>query len=413
VRSGRVTCDHPLTAEVGLRALKTALDPRVILNFGKVFDTTPADPRLRNTAPQRGEQTMAEPQFKEVTALAVDAGTSSGASARFPPVEGNTLCVQTGSRTIPIPELWRELAPDRGVHVLHEGALLANMRAFQELFSSAFRQKTTVAWAVKSFAVPAAANALATLGGGADTGSLQELRIALDAGIDPRGIVCTAGAKEDAELEAIVACGATSIVDTLDDAEALETFASRAASGPHRPPHQPGDRRADPRHGGDRRDRPEVRRADRQALAFVDRLARQAPEPRHMHLAPTLPDRSGEPGQCDQPRGELVRSLRRVAGISRVDLGGGFRFPYLSPRQAEQMGLTGERFHLVTQPDVLARSISTLAQRVSTLDGDLEVVTEPGTAIVAGANFTLGKVLGVREVGSITSRIDGGQVPAG
>jgi diaminopimelate decarboxylase len=364
---------------------------------------------------------MSQTAVREVYGLDVDA---SGMVFPGPPsgtplvVRDNVLRVDGGGHRVTVPELWSALAPERGAHLVHVDTLRANLARFTRLFSAAFAQKTLVAWAVKSFPVRGVVQALAQEGCGADVGSLQELRMALDAGIPGRDIVCTGVAKTRDELRAIVACGATCVLDNLDEAEALESLAASAGTIA-RVAVRINPEIAVPTHDmiatgaiGSKFGVP-IAAAER----FVDAISAHrhlGVEMVHMHIGAHFYHIDPESfARAIQREAELVWALRKRHPIRRIDIGGGFRFPFLSPAQARQMGMSDERYHLVTQPDVLERSMDTLAQRVGELPPDVEIVSEPGTAIVSGATFTLGQVLAVRELARVTSPLDGREVPLG
>ncbi len=337
-------------------------------------------------------------------------------------VRQNRLWARTRGGDRAITDIWADAAPERGLHVVSEQALLGNLRRFRQLFARAFVNKTTVCWAVKALPVRGVIAAAAPSGCGADVGSHQELAMALAAGIDPQDIVCTGVAKLDSELAAIVDCGATSVLDNLDEARALNGISERAHKvtpiavrvnpGVDVPTH---DMIATGAIGS------KFGIPISQAEAFIDRLSQFRHlelTTIHMHLGAHFydVDPAGFAAAIER-EAELVHRLRRSRPLTRIDIGGGFRFPFLSPEQAAQMGLSkglnNAQHPLVTQPDLLARSMDILQQRVRNIEPEVEILAEPGTAIVAGATFSLGQVIGVRDLTRITSSLDGRSVDAG
>ncbi|WP_045119542.1 diaminopimelate decarboxylase family protein [Haliangium ochraceum] len=359
--------------------------------------------------------------MKEIDGLATDeqGAVFPGSPAGTPLlVRDNVLRVEGGGHRISVPELWNELSPERGVHVVHADTLRSNLTRFSRLLSDTFARDTLVAWALKSFPVQAVVNELAKEQCGADVGSLQELRMALAAGIPGRDIICTGVAKSAQELRAIVDCGATCVLDNADEAAALESIAASAgrvvAIGVRVNPEV-----ATPTHAmiatgaiGSKFGVPIGAAED--FVAAVAAHAHLRVELVHMHIGAHFYHIDPESfARAINREAELVSALHRRYPIRRVDIGGGFRFPFLAPRQARQMGMDDERFHLVTQPDVLERTMAILSQRVIDMPSDIQVVAEPGTAIVCGASFSLGQVLAVRELARLDSPLDGRKIGVG
>jgi len=114
------------------------------------------------------------------------------------------------------------------LHVLFLEELETNARAFEQALSESYPNAVT-AFAVKSNPCRGAVRAAAAFGLGADVASENELRLALEEGIQPDRIICNGNAKSSTYLAEAIDRGCLIAVDNADELEEIERCT--AASG--------------------------------------------------------------------------------------------------------------------------------------------------------------------------------------
>jgi len=305
--------------------------------------------------------------------------------------------------------------PLRGVHIVHEGTVQKNLRRVQAAFRARYGGAITEAWAVKSFHVKALVGLAALEGAGADAGSLQELEMALEAGMSPGMIICTGPAKDDVELDLIAGNEAICVIDSLSEAEALNRAAGRTAKRLHVGirviPSLPGEMQA--RHPG-------ILTATRYSQFGVPvendhalKMARQIHRMEslrlsmvHMHIGTQITDLSLY-REAVESEVDFVNNLREEGiEVTMLDVGGGFGFPYVPRPVEERLRRAGIRLDLALAceltPEDYAEAISEAVR--GGINGELPTLfIEPGRYVVAGACGTLGRVLTVKEFEGIAN----------
>jgi len=329
-------------------------------------------------------------------------------------VEGRDLFLEPMNEPLysVLPSLKKGYGPSvRGVHIVHEETLRENHRAFQEAFRGAYHGDFKEAWAAKSFHTRTFFAIAASEKAGVEVGSLQELNMALDVGIDGKSIICTGPAKEDTELEAIAEANATAVVDNLDEAEVLDKIARKlgkrvpvglrvnpgplpgaTATHPNMLTAGPLSKFGFPMKGG-------------YALRAAKRMKEMSGlelSMVHMHVGSQVA--SLMPYEVAAKRlMAFTTQLRERFGvhITRVDVGGGFAYPYVPASVQDELKRAGlkPRIHAACELTLqdYAQAIAEVVEEAC--EGELpQLVAEPGRCIVAGAVGTLGSIIAVRRL---------------
>jgi diaminopimelate decarboxylase len=227
-----------------------------------------------------------------------------------------------------------------------------------------------VVYASKAFPCTAALRVFAEEGLGVDVASGGELHLALHAGFDPADVVLHGNAKSEAELRAAVDAGVGLIVIDGSDAETLERIGARGQRCLIRV--VPGVE-ADTHAGiltGHATSKFGLTPAEAAALiadAPVDIVGL------HFHLGSQLFDL--------EPFAAAVATLKELGEFGVYDLGGGLAVGYTSDEEPPD-------------PAEWARGVSEIAR--DAFGDDIDLLLEPGRALVANAGVTLYTVQDVK-----------------
>jgi len=260
----------------------------------------------------------------------------------------------------------------------------ATVRDRAARFRSAFRDlPVTLCYAVKANPHLAILRIFADAGFGADTVSGGEIRRALAAGIDPAGIVFAGVGKSDEEIRLALEAGIGQFnVESLGELRRIHELAAEGGfvapvavrlnpdvdAGTH-----------DKITTGRRRDKfgmsPETARY---ALRLAEALPHLEPVGVHVHIGSQIIDLAVL--ETAWQRALAFVDEARAAGIDlrRVDLGGGFAVRYRDERPPSPEAVA----------DLLARLLR---------GRDLQVILEPGRALVAEAGVLVVRVLDRKE----------------
>jgi diaminopimelate decarboxylase len=288
-------------------------------------------------------------------------------------------------------------------YVLDVDRLTANYRRFEAALAKV-AASTRVLYSLKTNYLPAVVQPLYAAGAGLDVVSGYELAMAQRMGVAGRDIVFNGPVKTRADVAAAVRAGAFVNIDGPEEISLLATAAESAAvtldvglrvqAGED--VHGPGRRLYPSKFGwpvgtGD---------ADR-ALRLIAAQPRLRLVGVHAHLGSQLTQRSRYAAAMAEV-GSWIAGARREAPIDRINVGGGFPVPGISRvpgaahgvagvgRPAEEAGPPGD-----DAPDLLGDLAVVLADLK--LD-DLEVIAEPGRAIVSDAMTLVASVCSVKEL---------------
>ena len=267
-------------------------------------------------------------------------------------------------------------------YVYSAGAMRARLRAFQEAFAA---RPALFCYAIKANHNLAVIRTLARAGAGADTVSGGEIERALRAGVDPARIVFAGIAKTDEEIRFALRTGVLQLnVESVPELMRIDAVARELGEV------APIAFRINPdvdagTHGkistGRRSDKFGVPFEEAGELyALAASLPGIRPEGLHLHIGSQITRL--EPFAAAYRRGvELLRTIR-AAGIPlrRLDLGGGFGVRY---RNEEPV-----------PPSAFAALVQGLVGGL-----DVELVFEPGRALVAEAGALVASVIYRKESG--------------
>jgi diaminopimelate decarboxylase len=274
----------------------------------------------------------------------------------------------------------RELAREFGTpaYVVAEDDLRARARAFTRAVGGAGE----IVYASKAFPCTAVLRVFAEEGLGCDVASGGELHLALRAGFDPGRLYLHGNAKSEAELrEALEAGVGTIVIDNEVEAERLLALGggprllARVVPGVEADTHehiltgQAGSKFGMP---------PDAVRklAERVPLAGL-----------HMHIGSQL--------HALDPYRRAIAALARVGDFEVYDLGGGLGVPYVRGDET------------IAPRDWVDAMVSAAHAE---LGDDVQLVLEPGRALVANAGVTLYTVESVKPglAGETIVAVDGG-----
>ncbi|MEM2905824.1 MAG: hypothetical protein QW057_09005 [Candidatus Bathyarchaeia archaeon] len=359
----------------------------------------------------RGQRPSGDREMLQIPMEITYPGHPPGSPLR---IEGSDLILEPMNEPIYVILPWLERDRGRslrGAHIVHEETVRKNHRAFQETFRSVYRGDFVEAWAAKSFHTRALFALAAFENASVEVGSLQELRMALDTGIDGAHIICTGPAKDEVFLKAIAETGATAVIENLDEVRILDKIAGKLGRRLHVALRiNPGPlRRAKATHPGMLTAGPtskfgfplEGGVALKAALRMKEMSGLQLSMV-HMHIGSQVA--SLTPYRVATRR--LVRfamQLREKIGveITGVDVGGGFAYPYVPVSVQDELRRNGLKAEVDLACELTLRDYAeAVAGAVQEAwEGPLpQLVAEPGRRIVAGAVGTLGQVTAVRRV---------------
>jgi diaminopimelate decarboxylase len=280
-----------------------------------------------------------------------------------------------------------ELAREVGTpaYVVAEDDLRARAREFTAAFAEQ-AEGVHLSFATKAFPCTAVLRVLAEEGIGADVASGGELQIALRAGIDPARIILHGNAKSVRELgEALDAGVGTIVVDNADELRSLERLADRP---------QRVMVRVAPDVRGDTHDHISTGQADTKfgfsladAPAALDRIrASEHLELRgvHLHIGSQLLDLD--------PFRRAIEAVAKLGPVDAVNVGGGLGVAYTADQ------------HPPSVRDYAAVKVAAIREGF----GDVEILDEPGRALVATAGVTIYEVQSVKRNVSTWVAVDGG-----
>ena len=281
-----------------------------------------------------------------------------------------------------------ELAREVGTpaYVVAEDDLRARARSFRDAFAE-LAPDVHLSFATKAFPCAAVLRVLAEEGIGADVASGGELAIAQRAGVAPERIILHGNAKSERELaEALDAGVGTIVIDNADELTALDRLTDRP---------QPVMVRVAPDVRGDTHDHISTGQADTKfgfsladAPVAMERI-RATDHLRlrglHMHIGSQLLDLD--------PFRRAVEAVARLGPVDAVNVGGGLGVAYTAEDDPPSV------------QDYAAVKVGAIrdhfGERVQILD-------EPGRALVATAGVTLYGVQSVKRNVSTWVAVDGG-----
>jgi diaminopimelate decarboxylase len=274
----------------------------------------------------------------------------------------------------------RELAREFGTpaYIVAEEDLRSRARAFTRAVGGAGE----IVYASKAFPCTAVLRVFAEEGLGCDVASGGELHLALQAGFEPGRLYLHGNAKSEAELRMALEAGVgTIVIDNEIEAERLRALGSgprllaRVVPGVEADTHehiltgQAGSKFGMP---------PETVRtmAERVPLSGL-----------HMHIGSQL--------HALDPYRRAIAALARVGDFEVYDLGGGLGVPYVRGDET------------ITPQEWVDAMVSTAHAE---LGEDVQLVLEPGRALVANAGVTLYTVESVKPglAGETIVAVDGG-----
>jgi diaminopimelate decarboxylase len=281
-----------------------------------------------------------------------------------------------------------ELAREVGTpaYVVAEDDLRARARAFREAFA-AQAPGVHLSFATKAFPCTAVLRTLAEEGIGADVASGGELHLALRAGVAPEQIILHGNAKSERELvEALDAGVGTIVLDNADELTRLERLADRPQSVMLRiNPDVRGDThdhistgQADAKFGFSLADAPGIMERVRGSALLTLRGV-------HMHIGSQLLEL--------EPFRRAVASARTLGPVEAVNVGGGLGVAYTAAD------------HPPSVEDYAAAKVGAIHEHYGT---EVEILDEPGRALVAGAGVTIYGVQSVKRNVSTWVAVDGG-----
>jgi diaminopimelate decarboxylase len=264
----------------------------------------------------------------------------------------------------------RELAREFGTpaYIVAEADLRARARAFTGALAARHGGAGEVVFASKAFPCTAVLRVFAEEGLGCDVASGGELHLALRAGFEPERLYLHGNAKSEAELEQALAAGVgTVVLDNEDEAGRLAALGggprllARVVPGVDADTHE---HILTGQAGSKFGMTPDAARAlaERVELAGL-----------HMHIGSQL--RSLDPYR------RAVAALAQVGDFAVYDLGGGLGVPYTAADPAL---------------DVTAWVAGVVEAAHARLGEHVELVLEPGRALVAAAGVTLYTVESVK-----------------
>jgi len=297
-------------------------------------------------------------------------------------------------------------------HFLLPGAFDANLHAMREALAAA-RVDGFVYYAKKANKAAVFAERAAVQGAGVDVASVGELREALGHGVRGEHLVVTGPAKDPHLLRLAVQHGALVAVDALDELDAVITVALSGRVRPARvlmrvlPPIQPHSR---------------FGMTEEELTTAIDRCVRAGEALRMegfgFHLS----------GYALQPRADLAARLAglclaaRVKGLEagRISIGGGLPISYTDADSWHTFLATQRPAHYhadksfqacdfypyhspLAGADALAALLATRPENTGTTladilrDAGLELLLEPGRALLDRAGATVFTVQGVKD----------------
>jgi diaminopimelate decarboxylase len=271
-------------------------------------------------------------------------------------------------------------------YVVAEDDLRARARAFREAFA-AQAPGVHLSFATKAFPCTAVLRSLAEEGIGADVASGGELHMALRAGVAPEQIILHGNAKSERELvEALDAGVGTIVLDNADELTRLERLADRP---------QRVMLRINPDVRGDTHDHISTGQADTKfgfsladAPGIMERVRGSGLlELRgvHMHIGSQLLEL--------EPFRRAIASARSLGPVDAVNVGGGLGVAYTTAD------------HPPSVEDYAAAKVGAIHEHYGT---EVEILDEPGRALVAGAGVTIYGVQSVKRNVSTWVAVDGG-----
>jgi diaminopimelate decarboxylase len=281
-----------------------------------------------------------------------------------------------------------ELAREVGTpaYVVAEDDLRARARAFRAAFA-AHAEGVHLSFATKAFPCAAVIRLLAEEGIGADVASGGELHIALRAGVDPAKVILHGNAKSERELaEALDAGVGTIVVDNADELTRLEHLADREQAVMIRvAPDVRGDThdhistgQADTKFGFSLADAPGAMERIRAATNLRLRGV-------HLHIGSQLLELD--------PFRRAIAAVARLGPVDAINVGGGLGVAYTA----------GD--HPPSAEEYAAVKVGAIREH---LGPDVEILDEPGRALVATAGVTIYEVQSVKRNVSTWVAVDGG-----
>ncbi len=271
-----------------------------------------------------------------------------------------------------------ELAREFGTpaFIVAQDDLRARAQAWQRALATHHGPRGAVVFASKAFPASAVLRTFAEEGLHVDCASGGELHLALHAGFDPAKVVLHGNAKSEVELHEAVAAGVGTIVLDGGDPERLERIVPpgarqrvliRVTPGVHADTHahiMTGH--ADSKFGYSPARAREIAERDWERLEIAGL---------HFHLGSQLFDAS--------PFAAAMDAFTGLPPMTTYDVGGGMGAPYT-------------RKDPVPDPDAWVEGLCAVAH--AALGRDVELLIEPGRALVANAAVTLYSVEDVKRV---------------
>jgi diaminopimelate decarboxylase len=284
--------------------------------------------------------------------------------------------------------LLSELAGEFGTpaYVFDEQALRERAAEYLETMTSR-HPRSRACFAVKAFPSAAMIRVLVESGLGCDVVGAGELRLALAAGADPATIVMHGNAKSDEDIQAAIdACIGYIVVDGFDDIDRIERLASRTTP-------------------------------------VLLRVSPGVESATHAALAT-----GGKASKFGVPVEQVPAAIARMRSVPTIDLHGlhahiGSQILNTEQFEAAVDALASlERFEVYDfggglgvryAPADVAPSLAEYADRLVAaahkhLGEDIEILIEPGRAMVARAGLTLYRVVTVKSAGRLHVAVDGG-----
>jgi diaminopimelate decarboxylase len=271
-------------------------------------------------------------------------------------------------------------------YIVADDDLRARARAFREAFD-AQAPGVHLSFATKAFPCAAVLRTLAEEGIGADVASGGELHIALRAGIPPEKVILHGNAKSERELvEAHDVGVGTIVLDNADELTRLERLAHQA---------QDVMVRINPDVRGDTHDHISTGQADAKfgfslvdAPGVMDRVRAST----HLHLRGVHMHIGSQLLELE-PFRRAIASARTLGPVDAVNVGGGLGVAYTADD------------HPPTPEEYAAAKVGAIHEQYG---NGVEILDEPGRALVAGAGVTIYGVQSVKRNVSTWVAVDGG-----
>jgi diaminopimelate decarboxylase len=281
-----------------------------------------------------------------------------------------------------------ELAREVGTpaYVVAEEDLRARARSFREAFA-AQAPDVHLSFATKAFPCTAVLRTLADEGIGADVASGGELQIALRAGVEPGLIILHGNAKSERELtEALDAGVGTIVLDNADELTRLEGLADRE---------QAVMIRVAPDVRGDTHDHISTGQADTKfgfSLADAPTAMERIRASEHLRLRGVHLHIGSQLLELD-PFRRAIAAVAKLGPVDAINVGGGLGVAYTPDQQPPSVA------------DYAAAKVGAIHEHYGT---GIEILDEPGRALVATAGVTIYGVQSVKRNVSTWVAVDGG-----